>query len=50
MTRLIWGDRLLLSKATREAIKVSASEKVARIWGLVPLLGVPKQSCAAGTA
>lgn len=50
VTRLVWGRWWILSKATHDAIRVSASEKFARIWGMVRLFGVPAQSCAAGTA
>lgn len=50
VTQLLWGRWWLLSKATKDAIGVSASEKVARFWGMVGLFGVPRQSCSAGTA
>lgn len=50
MSQLIWGRWWILSKATNDALKISASEKYARIWGLVRIFGMPIQSCAAGTA
>lgn len=47
MTGLIWGRWWILSQATKNAVGVSASEKIARFWGLVWLFGTPSQSCAA---
>lgn len=49
LTAVLLGRWLILSKATRDAINVSASEKFARFWGLVGLLGVPRESCTAST-
>ncbi|KAL6863326.1 hypothetical protein ACO1O0_003575 [Amphichorda felina] len=43
------GRAGILAMASKKLLAVRAAEKAARIWGLVPMLGVPYSACHVGT-